>query len=189
VKAAASRRTPKEAAPSNSKELEVSEATQQIRPVEKSRQHWLRRWWPAIVWAIVISTFSTSAFTAENTSRIIIPVLHWMLPRVSMDTLLVMHHYIRKCAHFTEYFILGLLLLRGIRGERRGVKLAWALVAICIVFCYASLDEFHQSFVPGRTPAFRDVMIDTSGGTAAQVLAALVALWGESRRQRSEVRG
>ena len=150
---------------------------------------WLKRWGPVIVWAIVISTFSTGAFTAENTGRIIIPVLHWMLPRVSMETLLAMHHYIRKSAHFIEYFILSLLLLRGIRGERRGMKLAWALVAICIVFCYASLDEFHQSFVPGRTPAFGDVLIDTSGGTAAQALAALVALWGEARRQRLEARG
>jgi VanZ family protein len=154
----------------------------------KQTRIWLKRWGPVIVWAIVISGFSTSAFTSENTSRIIIPVLHWMLPRVSMETLLVMHHYIRKSAHFVEYFILGLLLLRGIRGERRGVKLAWALVAICIVFCYASLDEFHQSFVPGRTPAFHDVMIDTSGGTSAQVLAALVALWHEVRSRKSEVR-
>jgi len=165
----------------------LSDATQPVRPVEIGRQHWLKRWWPAIVWAIVISTFSTSVFTAENTGRVIIPVLHWVFPRMSMDTLMVIHFYIRKSAHFTEYFILGLLLLRGIRGGRRGVKLAWALVAISIVFCYASLDEFHQSFVPGRTPAFPDVMIDISGGTAAQVLAALVALWHETRRRRLEV--
>jgi VanZ family protein len=164
----------------------VSEAIGPVSPVEATRQHWVKRWWPAIVWAIVISLFSTSAFTSENTSRIIVPVLHWILPRASMHTLFIVHHYIRKTGHFTEYFILGLLLLRGIRGERRGIRLAWALVAICIVFLYASLDEFHQSFVPGRTPAFRDVIIDTSGGTAAQVLAALVSLWHEVRRRRLE---
>jgi len=167
----------------------LSEATQPIGPVATRRQHWLKRWWPAIAWAILISMFSTRVFTAENTGRIIVPLLHWIFPRISMETLFVIHHYIRKCAHFTEYFIWGLLLLRGIRGERRGVKLAWALVAICIVFCYASLDEFHQSFVPGRTPAFHDVLIDTSGGMAAQVLAALVALWHEIRGEKLEARG
>ena len=126
-----------------------------------SRKEWLRRWWPALVWAVVISMFSTGVFTSEHTSRIIIPILHWMFPNASMDTLLLIHHYIRKCAHFTEYFILSLLLLRGIRGGNRGTRLAWALMAIAIVACYASLDEFHQSFVPGRTAAVGDVLIDT----------------------------
>jgi VanZ family protein len=151
-----------------------------------SRNEWLRRWWPAVVWAVAISMFSTGAFTSENTSRFIIPVLHWLFPNAPMDTLLVMHHYIRKCAHFTEYFILSLLLLRGIRGENRGTRLAWALLAIALVACYASLDEFHQSFVPGRTAAVGDVMIDTSGGIAAQAIAALVVLWGHIRGERRE---
>ncbi len=157
-----------------------------------SRKEWLRRWWPALVWAVAISMFSTGAFTSEHTSRVIIPVLHWMFPNASMDTLLLVHHYIRKSAHFTEYFILSLLLLRGIRGENRGTRLAWALMAIALVACYASLDEFHQSFVPGRTAAVGDVMIDTSGGIAAQAIAALVTLWGhvrEERRERETSRG
>jgi VanZ family protein len=144
---------------------------------------WLKRWWPVILWAIVISAFSTGAFTSENTGRVIIPVLHWLFPRTPMETLFVIHHYIRKSAHFTEYFILSLLLLRAIRGENRGIRLAWALLAIAIVACYASLDEFHQSFVPGRTPAVTDVMIDTSGGIAAQAIAALVMMWVHVRQE------
>jgi VanZ family protein len=151
-----------------------------------SRKEWLRRWWPAVLWAIAISLFSTGAFTSEHTSRFIIPVLRWVFPSASMETLLLMHHYIRKCAHFAEYFILSLLLLRGIRGENRGTRLAWALLAIALVACYASLDEFHQSFVPGRTAAVGDVMIDTSGGIAAQAIAALVTLWGHIRQERRE---
>jgi VanZ family protein len=146
--------------------------------------HWLKRWWPALAWAILISIFSTGAFTSENTSRIIVPALHWLFPHIPTDTLFLIHHYIRKCAHFTEYFILSLLLLRGIRGENRGTKLAWALLAIAIVACYASLDEFHQSFVPGRTPAVTDVMIDTSGGIAAQAIAALVVMLAHLRAER-----
>ena len=151
-----------------------------------ARWEWLRKWWPAIVWAVAISCFSTGAFTSENTSRIIIPVLHWLFPHVPLETLLLIHHYVRKCAHFTEYFILSLLLLRGIRGQNRGIKLAWALLAIAIVACYASLDEFHQSFVPGRTPAVTDVIIDTSGGIAAQAIAALLMMWAHLRRENAK---
>jgi len=147
---------------------------------------WLRRWWPALVWAIVISGFSTSAFTSENTSRVIIPVLQWLFPHAAMGTLQHVHFLIRKCAHFTEYFILSLLILRGIRGGRRETHLRWALIAIIIVAGYASLDEFHQMFVPGRTAAVTDVLLDTTGGIAAQMVAALFALWFHVREQREQ---
>jgi VanZ family protein len=145
---------------------------------------WLKRWWPAIVWAIAISGFSTGAFTSENTSRFIIPVLRFLLPHASVDTLAFLHHIIRKCAHFTEYFIFSLLVLRGFRAAEKGTRLRWALLTVLIVAGYASLDEFHQSFVPGRTPALTDVLIDTIGGAAAQFAAWLWMLLGKSRGKR-----
>lgn len=104
-----------------------------------------------------------------------------------METLQFLHHIIRKCGHFTEYFILGMLILRGIRAGEKGMHLRWALVTILIVAGYASLDEYHQSFVPGRTPAVRDVFIDTTGGAAAQIVASLVVLLGASREKRRQV--
>lgn len=150
---------------------------------------WLKKWWPALLWAAVISTFSTGAFTSEHTSRIIIPILHWLFPRAPTATLQAMHFVVRKCAHFTEYFILSLLVLRAMRAGRRENRLAWALLAILLVAGYASLDEFHQSFVPGRTAAVGDVLIDTSGGVAAQLLAALFVLWGHVRERQNEKPG
>ena len=148
--------------------------------------NWLRTWWPALAWAVVISGFSTGVFTAEHTSRIIIPILHWLLPHTPLHTLNRIHHIIRKCAHFTEYFILSLLILRGIRAGRPGSRFAWALAAIAIVACYASLDELHQHFVPGRTAAVGDVLIDTTGGIAAQLVAAGLMVWGHFRQKRKQ---
>ena len=145
---------------------------------------WLKRWWPAIVWAIAISGFSTGAFTSENTSRFIIPVLRFLLPHASADTLAFLHHIIRKCAHFTEYFIFSLLVLRGFRAGEKGTRLRWALLTLLIVAGYASLDEFHQSFVPGRTPAVTDVVIDTTGGATAQLAAWVWMILGKSREKR-----
>jgi VanZ family protein len=147
---------------------------------------WLKTWWPALLWAVAISGFSTGVFASENTSRIIIPILHWLLPHAPTHTLYRLHHIIRKCAHFTEYFILSLLILRAIRAGRPGSRFAWALAAIAIVACYASLDELHQHFVPGRTAAVGDVLIDTSGGIAAQAVVALLMVWGHLRQKRHE---
>jgi len=145
---------------------------------------WFALWWPALAWAVVISLFSTHLFTSQNTGQVIIPLLHWLFPSFSPQTLAFMHHIIRKCAHFTEYFILSLLILRGIRAGRHGTKLAWAVLAIVIVAGYASLDEFHQRFVPGRTPAVADVLLDTTGGAAAQAIAALFAMLVHVREVR-----
>jgi VanZ family protein len=145
---------------------------------------WLKRWWPALLWALVISGFSTGVFTSEHTSRVIVPILHWLFPHASHARLEYLHHLIRKCAHFTEYFILSLLVLRGVRAGRPGTRFAWALLVVAIVLAYASLDEYHQSFVPGRTAAVGDVLIDTTGGAAAQLLVGLWELIAHSRDRR-----
>lgn len=114
----------------------------------------------------------------------ILPILHWLFPHASQAALAQMHYGVRKCAHFTEYFILSLLILRGIRAGRHETRLAWALAAIGVVAGYAALDELHQRFVPGRTPAVRDVLIDTTGGATAQAIAALFALFVHVRERR-----
>ncbi len=142
---------------------------------------WLKAWWPAIVWAVAISSFSTGAFTSDHTSRFIVPFLHWLLPRASPETLLSIHHVIRKCGHVAEYFLLSLLVLRGLLAGGQDFGIRVALIAIVIVAAYASLDEYHQSFVPGRGAAVSDVFLDTAAGTAAQLaVAGLVR-----RRQRT----
>jgi VanZ family protein len=153
------------------------------------RMSWVKRWVPVIVWATVISLFSTHVFTADNTSRVIIPILHWIFPHASGQALQQMHFLIRKSAHFTEYFILSLLILRGIRAGRKEARLVWATVTLLAVACYASLDEFHQRFVPGRTAAVSDVVLDTTGGAFAQLAAGLVLLIAAAKQRKKTAAG
>jgi len=68
---------------------------------------------------------------------------------------------LRKCAHVTEYAILGFLLLRAIGNE-------W--LALLVGIAYAATDELHQHFVPGRHGAPIDVLIDTAGLVIGTVL-------------------
>jgi VanZ family protein len=130
-------------------------------------------WLPVLVWAGVISTLSTDTFSSERTSALIIPTLHWLIPHASNETLLLIHAVIRKTAHLTEYFILGILLYRALRGDERGWNLKLAVWAIAIAAAYASLDEFHQSFVSSRTASPWDALIDTVGAFAAQIVLRL----------------
>jgi len=133
------------------------------------------------MWAAVIFGFSTSSFGGAETSRIIVPILHWFLPGASPQTLDILHEFIRKCGHFVNYFILGALLYRALRGQNRGWRLRWALLAIFLAFSYAASDEYHQSFVAGRGPSARDALLDTVGASAAQGL-----LWLRLRPRQDE---
>ena len=66
------------------------------------------------------------------------------------------------------------------------MRWSWALTTILLIAAYASLDEFHQSFVPGRTAAVTDAMLDTAGGAAAQLVAACLALRARAREKWNE---
>lgn len=137
----------------------------------------LKNWLPVTVWACVISGLSTGMFSSEHTSLIIIPLLHWLFPHSGPETLDLMHAIIRKLAHLTEYFILSVLLLRGLRGKDRGWQLRWAIWTVTIAAAYASFDEFHQVFVPGRHASPWDALLDTTGATVAQVVLWLWYRW------------
>lgn len=69
---------------------------------------------------------------------------------------------IRKVAHFSIYTILGLLVM-GIMFKTKIPYKRRIYITIIIGILYAILDEFHQSFSPGRTPKITDVYIDTLG--------------------------
>ena len=137
-----------------------------------------KNWLPAIAWACLISGLSTDAFSGEHTSVFIIPILHWLFPHASAQTLGLMHTFIRKMAHFTEYFLFSIFLMHGLLGKNRGWKLRWAIWAVAIAAGYAALDEFHQSFVPSRGPSVWDVLLDTTGAAVAQIV---LWLWHVSR--------
>ena len=133
---------------------------------------WLRRYWPVLAWAGAIWIFSTASFSSEHTGRFIMPLLHWLLPQASADTLERTHFFIRKFAHLVEYSIFGLLVLHAIRDERKGWQWRWGLITIAVAAGYAAVDELHQAFVPTRGPSVWDVGLDTLGAAFAQLCAA-----------------
>ncbi|MGB7728419.1 MAG: VanZ family protein [Candidatus Acidiferrum sp.] len=135
----------------------------------------LRYWIPAIVVAILISLFSTHYFSAEQTGRFILPILRWLFPSASRHTLKVVHFGIRKMAHVTEFGIFSVTVFHGVRAERHGWRLNWAIITLLIAVTYAGLDEWHQSFVPLREARFRDVLIDAFGAVLAQVIVWIYA--------------
>ncbi len=68
-----------------------------------------------------------------------------------------------KVAHFGVYFILSILLMIGISSNFR-IKRELSIFFVFIIGSgFAALDEYHQSFVPNRTPDFYDLIADVIG--------------------------
>jgi VanZ family protein len=128
-----------------------------------SRRIW--RYGPLLLWLVFISFASTSEFSAANTSQIVRPLLLWLFPNISEARIAAIHFLTRKGAHFTEYAILAFLARRAfITSSRDFIQRHWFQLGLALVVLYALLDEYHQSFVPSRTPSIYDSAIDIAGG-------------------------
>jgi len=142
---------------------------------------------PAVLMMYLIFTFSSqdgvsSAELSRKVSQEVVVVADkimdkdWSAAQMAVYTERI-HHYVRKMAHVTEYFLLAIsvafpLYVYGVRG-------IW-LVLLAGVFCvgFAGLDEYHQSFVAGRGPSARDVAIDSIGILPGIILVRIVGFIG-----------
>lgn len=102
------------------------------------------QWLPAIVWMAVIYAFSNQAHSGALTET----YLHGA------------NVIVRKLAHMAEYALLAVLYRRPLPAD---------IPAFFLAVLYAASDEWHQSFVPGRSACPSDVMVDAAG--------ALLGLW------------
>jgi VanZ family protein len=149
------------------------------------RHHLLKAWIAAVLWLIVIAIESTAYLSANNTSRFLYPLLHFLF---GMDQAHFepWHFFIRKSGHVFGYGLLCILLFRAWRETLPALgnpkwTWRWATIAVLGTALVASLDEWHQSFIPSRTGTVRDVLLDTCAAIGAQIL---VVLWVTLRKSR-----
>lgn len=137
-----------------------------------------------MVWIGFISIESTDMLSSDHTGSFLYSLVSRFYSNVNLADILVFNHYLRKTGHVIGYGILGLLLLRGWHATldrarpwlRRAAVLSW----LGTLFV-ASMDEWHQSYIPSRTGTWRDVVLDS---TAGFVFLLVAALWlRRSRRQ------
>ncbi|HUB01310.1 MAG TPA: VanZ family protein [Terriglobales bacterium] len=132
-----------------------------------ARPNLLRAWWPAAVWVALISIESTDMFSSKNTGSMLYALLTRIFGPIDLYSFLVFHFYLRKTGHVLGYGMLALLLLRGWRatlGYSRDLLMRASVLAWVGAAFVASLDEWHQSFIPSRTGTVHDVILDSIAG-------------------------
>ena len=123
------------------------------------------QWGLLITWMIVI--FLMSHQPGEISSK-----QSDLLLRIFSSIGIELNDYFGETAHFSEYMILFFLAYNVSKNYINTRKSR--LLLIVFVFMYACTDEFHQYFVPGRSMAFKDVLIDTSGGIFGYIIIAAI---------------
>ena len=156
------------------------------KPVSNPFTRKLVAWLPVLFWLGAIAAFSTETFSSTHTGSILRKIIHAVYGTISSHQFEQLHFFIRKTAHFTVYGILSWLAFLAWRATLpapRRWTLGWAGLAMTVVFVAASLDEFHQTFVPSRTGSSRDVMLDLIGALFFQIMIAVFLR--ERRREQS----
>jgi VanZ family protein len=128
----------------------------------------------AAIWGLFIFMTSTKTFGSANSNSVLLGLLRFLGFDVEQGTVRVINLALRKSAHAVEFGVFGYLLYRALADPlREGMQTSRAWLAMSIAASYAILDEFHQSFVPGRGASLLDCGIDMAGVLAAILIVQL----------------
>ncbi|WP_320047705.1 VanZ family protein [uncultured Ilyobacter sp.] len=121
-----------------------------------------------LIMIIIFKFSSEDGATSSRRSEMVIQFMQKIFTKnINKET---SSHIVRNFAHFILYFLLGISLQFSFDDSSKA--LGTQLKVLVIVFFYACSDELHQSFVPGRSLEFKDVLIDSTGGTASIIILA-----------------
>lgn len=124
--------------------------------------------------AVMLLIMFHSAMPAQLSRAESAWIVTFLLNRLPFDlSLRTLTFLIRKAAHFTEFFLLGLSLQWGMNRGRRTFLIGTG---------YAIFDEIHQSFVPGRSCEFRDMCIDAAGILTGMLVVSMLQRWNQKRK-------
>jgi hypothetical protein len=153
---------------------------------------WVWVWLPAAIACGVIAFESGGTMSANHTNSWLRPIFERIFGHVSDNVWWWIHHLFRKGGHFSGYGLVGLTFLRAwLLTLGRSAELttrawrwrSWGL-AVASTFVVASCDEWHQTFVPGRTGLFSDVFIDVAGGVVMCGVVSVVWWFRRARRNQ-----
>lgn len=128
-----------------------------------------------IVTILWISTiFYMSSKPGEESSKTSLKIVDVIVHELNLNEEQIdkVHFIVRKTAHFSEYFILSLLITLAY-SECFNKKLNISFILLMCVLVALS-DEYLQSFIPERGSMVRDVFIDFSGSLTQMILVLFI---------------
>lgn len=121
-----------------------------------------------LLWMILIYFFSQQTVNesiqlSSIPTMVLTNILELLFPNSVFEEEYI-HHIVRKLAHFTIYFILGVLVSYLLNvGKRTSKKIVFVAGICCLLFAIS--DETLQLFIYGRGAQVSDVLIDITGAS------------------------
>ena len=133
-------------------------------------------WVLTFLWATLIFCFSAQpAMSSRKLSTKISSKVVQTMPKkedavdVNKEMPRKIHQLVRKTAHLVLYIGLGALLAALCRSYLLTFGSA-ACISFFVSALYAATDEWHQSFIPGRSGQVTDVLLDSLGAAVGILL-------------------
>ncbi|MDF2926839.1 MAG: VanZ-like protein [Paenibacillaceae bacterium] len=127
----------------------------------------LYRWFPCV--AVMGAIFYFSSRTGDDLGSLL-PLFQKLFPQMEGF----------DWGHFAAYFLLALTYVWALAGERPAPR--HMVLAVMLSLLYGLTDEYHQTFVPGRTADWHDLRNDGIGASLAMLSLRLP--WIGSRYAR-----
>ncbi len=131
--------------------------------------------WMGLIFYMSHQNASVSSGMSGN---LIKNVVRFFIPQISESDLLsivsAMQFIVRKTAHFAFYAILGILSFIHISTYKSLPIKAWFFLSLVVSMLYSASDEYHQTFVAGRSGELRDILIDTLGALTGIIFALII---------------
>ncbi len=146
--------------------------------------------WMAVIFFFSAQNSSESSSVSSGIVKTVISVVYpdfaeldilaqtALLKRISL--------FVRKAAHFSEFFILGFLSALYLKTFEKPKPFLKAVLAFVFCALYAMSDELHQYFVPGRACRAFDVLIDSGGALLAIIIILIFSRTGGSKKMRKK---
>lgn len=142
-------------------------------------------WVPVVIIMVTIFLFSSKpAVISQESSLLITRAIvnaYENITNVTIETsnrlqvLSSLDHVVRKTAHFLEYAALAASLVLHFTIWKVEVRRK-LIFSILITSVYAMTDEFHQTFIPGRSGQVSDMLLDSCGGITGALLFLLLII-------------
>lgn len=153
-------------------------------------------WLPAVIMMIIIFYFSSKpAVRSGESSMLIANKILDVYENITntqiqdedkIEILGNIDHVIRKGAHFIEYGILACTIAFHFL-LRKKKNFRFFIYTVILSAIYAATDEFHQLFIPGRSGAIKDVLLDSAGAATGAIFFCLIIKLTRKKRSQDTV--
>ncbi len=146
-----------------------------------NKKKYILRWTMLVLWMCFIFYMSSrSGSESQEQSDLVLNILNFFGLQLNESIKNIASFIVRKTAHVTEYMILYILIFRVVTLYSNAKKSK--IIALMCMVLYASTDEIHQLFVPGRSGMVRDVFIDSIGGIIG---AGIIFIYESIKKKKS----